>query len=61
MAILEVNISDDLYQAVQRFRNQLDVSQICEKALTKEVHRLNRKLIRQTAKDPPTNPYWGGG
>ncbi len=54
MATVVVNISDDLYQLMEHWRDELNVSRICEKALEKEVHRLTRKHKR----GPEPEPEW---
>jgi hypothetical protein len=55
MATVVVNISDDLYQQMEHWRDELNMSHICEKALEKEVHRLTRK--RGSEPEPEFHPY----
>lgn len=48
MPRLNITISDDLYAALQPWRDRLNVSRICQEALTREVAKLN-DLPRQAA------------
>jgi hypothetical protein len=55
MERVTISVSDDLYQRMERWRDQLDISRVCEKALDKEVRRLSRKSPRgRSAQRPPT-------
>jgi post-segregation antitoxin (ccd killing protein) len=44
MPNLTISISDELYRRMERFRDRIDISRVCEKALAKETHRMERKL-----------------
>ncbi len=56
MPNLTISISDELYMRMEQWRDRLDISRVCEKALAKETHRLERKLPTW-----PRGPASGGG
>ncbi len=43
MANLTITISDELYTRMEQWRDRINISQVCEKALAKETHRLEKK------------------
>ena len=45
MANLTISISDELYTRMEYVRDLIDISRVCEKALAKETHRLERKKV----------------
>jgi post-segregation antitoxin (ccd killing protein) len=43
MPNLTISISDELYTRMEQWRDRINISQVCEKALAKETHRLEKK------------------
>jgi hypothetical protein len=58
MATVVVNISDDLYERMELWRDVLNISRVCEKALEKEVRRLSRHHKRGSS--PLDSPPFEG-
>ncbi len=61
MPNLTISISDELYTRMEHVRDRLDISRVCEKALAKEIHRLDRKVTGKPAHDSWGNVLGGGG
>ena len=57
MTHLTISISDELHGRMERFRDRIDISQVCEKALEKETRHLERKFPRERSASERQDPW----
>ena len=52
MPNLTISISDELNTRMAPYRNRIDISRVCEKALAKEIKHLERKSRDESPRGP---------